>query len=775
MSMKQKLMLTMVLLASIPMLVSVAAGTWFAKGIAGDLLIEQAEEKLISVRELKKSAVEDFFNRIRGQVFTYSENSTVVEAAKQMSAAYKSFSVEAGNLDVAKARNGLKSFYDGQFGQKYTRLNPGSSLAATSLMSQLDDNSIALQATYISENPNALGEKDKLRRGQDSSRYSKLHAAFHPQLQHFLETFGYYDIFIVDPKSGHVVYSVFKELDFATSLLDGPYANSGIGEAFRAAAAATDTKFVHLTDFGSYLPSYSDPASFISTPIFDGNQKVGVLIFQIPADALNAIMTSDNEWQRVGLGESGETYLVGADELMRSTSRFLVETPEVYLEVMRNAGVDSGTLAVIEAKQISSLLQPADTLGVDNALKGETGFDIFPDYRGIRVLSAYTKLDVPGLNWAIMSEMDEEEAFAPASYLSQTLLISSITVAGAMLGLAVLLGWWFTGRLTNPIRQLEKEIGEIEANSDLSRRLHSKTGDVTSGIAESLNNMLEKLHRIVNMVAESSVSMAGASSNMQDISKVTSGDILKQKQETDHVSNSMQKMTDTVSDVASNADEANSAAKEANTQASQGNSVVTSATKSIGELAGEVQRASDVIAKLANEADNIGGVLDVIRGIAEQTNLLALNAAIEAARAGEQGRGFAVVADEVRTLASRTQESTEEIQKMIEGLQTGARDAVSVMEQGQQQAEVSVNQANEASAALEKITETIADITKMNERIAAASNDQRAVTADVTRSVESISSISDSTTSNAQKTEGASVELSRLASDLQSAVAQFKL
>lgn len=549
-------------------------------------------------------------------------------------------------------------------------------------MGKLSNNAIMLQARYISENPNLLGEKDRLQRAADTSQYSRLHETYHPQLQHFLYTFGYYDIFIVYPKTGEIVYSVFKELDFPTSLIDGPYADTGIAEAFRAANAATDTDFVYLSDFDFYTPSYESPASFIASPIFDGKQKVGVLIFQLPSDTLNAVMTNGSEWERVGLGETGETYLVGADKTMRTSSRFLVETPEDYLQVMSEAGLSEAVRAIIEIKNISSLLQPAETLGVQKAFSGETGFGIFPDYRGVPVLSVYTRLDVPGLDWVIMSEMDEQEAFEPANRLSQTLLISSASVAGLMMGVAVLLGWWFTTRLTSPIQRLELEIGEIEAHSDLSKRLHGDKGDVTSGIIESLNKMLEKLNGIVSMVTKSSVSVTDASSNMFDISTVTSKDVLKQKEETDRVALAMQKMTDTVADVAANADDANTVAKEANMQADQGNKVVISATESIAELASEVQRASDVIAKLANETDNIGGVLDVIRGITEQTNLLALNAAIEAARAGEQGRGFAVVADEVRTLASRTQESTEEIQKMIEGLQTGARDAVSVMEQG---------------------------------------------------------------------------------------------
>jgi methyl-accepting chemotaxis protein len=773
MSMKQKLMLTMVLLASIPMLVSVTAGTWFAKEIAGELLIEQAEKKLVSIREFKKRTIEGFLINVRKQIGTLVLTDTILDAANNFTDSYQDVVKRLDDLE--KRREELKAFYTEQFGEKYQQLNAGSDLDMQALVSGLSDNAVAMQSLYISDNPNPLGEKQKLEAADDRSTYSIWHKSYHEQIKHFLDTYGYDDVFIVHPKTGDIMYSVFKELDYATSLIDGPYANTGIGEAFRAASATTDRSFTYLTDFGSYTPSYDSSALFISAPVFSRFKMVAVLIFQLSSEQLNKMMTGDNGWERDGLGESGEVYLVGKDKLMRSNRRFLIESPDEYAQTMRDLDVSGKTIDKMLAHQTSVLLQKVETKGVEKALNGETGFDIFPDYRNVRVLSAYTTLDIPGLEWALMSEMGEDEAFAPASYLSQTLLISSAIVASVMFGVALLLGWWITGRLTNPIQQLEQDISEIEANSDLSRRLHSKTGDVTSGITESLNNMLEKLHSIVNMVADSSVSMAGASSNMQDISKLTSGDVLQQKQETDQVSASMKKMIDTVTDVAFNADEANNAAKEANSQASQGNSVVLAATQSIGALASDVLRASDVITNLANEADNIGGVLDVIRGIAEQTNLLALNAAIEAARAGEQGRGFAVVADEVRSLASRTQDSTAEIQLMIESLQTGTQNAVSVMEQGQKQAEVSVNQANEASVALQKITDTIDSITQMNERIAAASNQQRLVTDDVTRSINSISSISDSTTANAQKTEQASVKLSGLASDLQSAVTQFKL
>ena len=775
MSMKKKLVLTLVLLSSVPMLASVVAGAWFSKDIAAELLLEEQERKLVSTREVKKRAIQDYLIQIRKQINTLVNTNNVIDATRQFASAYSGIGRSGGDEKRAKLRDSLTAHYTGEFAGAFADNNPGSEFAAEQLLSALSDNAVAMQAHYISDNTHPLGEKFKLVSGTDSSMYSAWHQRYHEQFVRFMANHGYEDIIIANPKNGDVMYSVAKELDFATSLTNGAFANTGLGEAFRAAKEASDREFTFLSDMELYTPALGKAAMFISAPVYARDKKIGVLIVHLPADHINQIMTGGNNWGPEGMGKSGETYLVGEDTLMRSNGRFLIETPDSYLQQMVALGTDERVIETMRVQNSSVLLQQAGTTTVNGALAGGSGFEITDDYRGVRVLSAYSNVDVPGLNWAIVSEIDESEALAPTQYLSKTLLVSSASVACLMVGLAVVLGWWFTGRLTNPIARLETEIGSIETDSNLSVRLHSEKGHVTGGISQSLNNMLEKIHGIVNMVAESTHSLTNASAGMTEISTRTSKDVMTQKEETDRVNTEMQKMIDTVQEVAANADKANQAAKEANDQTNQGNDVVVSATSSIRKLADDVQEASQVITELAGEADNIGGVLEVIRGIAEQTNLLALNAAIEAARAGEQGRGFAVVADEVRTLASRTQESTEEIQKMIEGLQSGARNAVSVMDQGQKQAEESVNESNKASDALAKITETIAQITRMNERIAAASNEQRMVAGNVTKSVESISAVSDRTTANSQKTEQASEELRRLAVDLQSAVSQFKL
>jgi methyl-accepting chemotaxis protein len=249
----------------------------------------------------------------------------------------------------------------------------------------------------------------------------------------------------------------------------------------------------------------------------------------------------------------------------------------------------------------------------------------------------------------------------------------------------------------------------------------------------------------------------------------------KQQQETDEVAIAVNEMSASGQEVARNANSAADAAHNADVAADNGRQVVGHTIEAIDSLANEVKEAGAVIDRVEQDSESIGGVLDVIRGIAEQTNLLALNAAIEAARAGEQGRGFAVVADEVRTLASRTQQSTAEIQSMIERLQSGTREAVNVMDQSRQMAENTVGQAAKAGTSLEEINAAVTSIKDLNSQIACSAEEQSSVAEEINQKVTRISDITDQTAAGAQQTSSASNELNQLAETLKSLVGQFKV
>jgi len=313
------------------------------------------------------------------------------------------------------------------------------------------------------------------------------------------------------------------------------------------------------------------------------------------------------------------------------------------------------------------------------------------------------------------------------------------------------------------------------AEGKLDRPVTIDTKDEIAEILHHMNNAREALRQTLSQIGSASIQLASAAEETSAVSSQTDQGVQQQQLEIDMVAAAMNEMSATVQDIARNASEASNAAGIANTAAISGQSVVKRSVSTINQLAENVENVAQAITTLEGESHEIGKVLDVIRAIAEQTNLLALNAAIEAARAGEHGRGFAVVAEEVRSLASRTQGSTEEIRQMIERLQSGSGDAVSAMKQGKMQVETSINTMTETEKALMEITQSVQTINDLNFQIASAAEEQSAVTEDMNRNVQKISTISEQSAQGAGQTRIASEELARLAEGLQERISHFRL
>ena len=356
--------------------------------------------------------------------------------------------------------------------------------------------------------------------------------------------------------------------------------------------------------------------------------------------------------------------------------------------------------------------------------------------------------------------------------LEAKILLISCTLLALVLG--VIAAWSITRQIVIPLQQTLKTVERVAAG-DLTQSLETTRRDEMGQLQGAIQRMTLGLRQLIGGITDGVTQIASAAEELSAVTEQTSAGVNSQKVETDQVATAMHEMAATVQEVARNAEEASEAAVAADQQAREGDKVVNEAIAQIEMLAIEVGHSTQAMEHLKRESDKIGSVLDVIKSVAQQTNLLALNAAIEAARAGEAGRGFAVVADEVRSLAQRTQKSTEEIETLIAGLQSGTQQVSSSMDSSQVLTDSSVELTRRAGESLSNITRTVSTIQGMNQQIAAAAEQQSAVAEEINRSILNVRDVSEQTSAASEETAASSIELARLGTHLQTLVGRFKV
>lgn len=465
-------------------LAPVAIVSWMSLDSARSTIEAQVSNQLIAVKEIKAREVERYFERVRNQVKTLSADPAVVAAAQQLPRAYSSYIRELGlsKEQIAERRQSVTDYYRGEFANQYQEIN-GAAVDTSGMFEALDDTSWALQYAYISNNPNPLGEKDNLNSADDGTRYSRLHEQLHPKLRTFLKNFDYYDIFIADAETGDIIYSVYKELDYTTSLKNGPYASTSIGEAYAKGVALANRDDTVLADFRTYRPSYDAPASFVASPIQNqGGETIAILIFQMPIEDINAIMN-----ERSGMGETGETYMVGSDYLMRSDS-FL--DPENHNVVSSFKHPEKGSVK---------------TQAVERALQAESGADIITDYNGNPVVSAFAPVNLGDFQWVVLAEQDVAEAFAPAVALRNLVLGISLVCALGVL----LIGYWIGKLIANPVLKVSRVLSQVSDNGEFHHRVHYACADEVGQMSrdfdeflQSLADMFSETNRVLGKVGE---------------------------------------------------------------------------------------------------------------------------------------------------------------------------------------------------------------------------------------------------------------------------------
>jgi methyl-accepting chemotaxis protein len=695
-SLRAKVVSGAVLLGVLPLIINAAIGVSTTSTMATEL----TADRLSSVRTLKKHQLETLFHDMVASARSQANSRLVRSALRDFSAAAEALATTDTTVDTAA----LNARYAYQ--QQNT---PGAPEGSAQRWAQIDETGRRMQHLFISTNPHPIGQKENLDTAGDS-RYSQTHAVYHPTLRKYLREHAYYDIFLVNPE-GRVVYTVFKEVDFATNLRTGPYANTGLGRAFAAAMAAPDADFTHLDDFAPYEPSYNAAAMFLSAPVYDdtGRSKLGAFIVQVPVDKIFTLMSD-----RTGLGATGEVYLVGDDDRLRSNLPL------------------SGT------KVLEALTGPNMALA-----DGAPRVHRTTDAQGRDVFSASEAVSVGGFRWRVMAEQTSAEALAPLHAFERNILALGCLM---VLGIGAL-GWWVARRMTGPILEVTHALRRL-ADGDLTAtvtvRSHDEIGQLATSFdtfrttavakkkadderAEADRRKLAVAERVGAAVLEIGHALNDITAGNQNLAERTEAQAANVQETTA----TMNLITERVSQSAHSAAEALGLVDSAQHAARRGQDVVQQAMSAMSDINASSKKIADII-----------GVIDEI---AFQTNLLALNAAVEAARAGEQGRGFAVVAGEVRALAGRSASAAKEIKNLIST-------SVKTVQQGAAQVE-------QTNASLHGIVQGVTRVAETVRAISAAAQEQSVSISEINRAIAQMDTFTQQNASLVEEAAGASQAL----------------
>jgi methyl-accepting chemotaxis protein len=723
-------------LALVPLVFSTLVVSTLAYVTAKGITQDRVEAQLESLRAVQTEGVQGYVENLKNVVSQVAALAQVVDATKIMLNEFPKLK----NKPIAAAngnRDALQKYYQGDFNREFAKRNGGQVSQAADIFKRLPDDTLAAQQLYISGNENALGTKDLLLNANDGSEYSKQHEKIHPLMASLVKKFGMYDFFIVDPTSGFIVYTYFKELDYGTNLDNGPYAKTPLGQAF-AASRKSGADRVWLSDFDRYAPSYNDQAAFMSVPIYDGANQIAVLAIQVPIEQINKVMTFDKKWDGVGLGTTGQSFLVGKDTALRSISREAVEKLATYVE---EGKISMGEAAAkdIELRSTDIGIRKISSDSVPKAIAGEVVNGNYLNWNATRTLASMGPVKLLNQSFAMVTEMEEAEALIPVTELLRKIALAAFVTLIIVSIVALIAANRLTTIVTIPLNRLKSTVldlqaGNFEARSkmkdkdefgDLGRALDTLlddrtaqlskitkenemlnnsvieimqavgtiatskdlsmkvpvTEDVTGAISDALNLLTDETSKVLRNVGNVSRDVAQATVAVKSQSELANQAAAREQQEVQFAATELATAARALNEIAEQARLCNIAAEQAVVTTGGAMEIVSGTVQGIAQSRDLIRETEKRIKRLGERSQEIGQVVNIIQGIAERTGILALNASMHAAAAGEAGRSFAVVADEVKRLSESARESTSQIGRLITAIQTETNETVVAMNQ----------------------------------------------------------------------------------------------
>ena len=830
MNIRQKMLIGAGLLTLIPVFITALLLWQGASQLADTALQERTQNQLNSLRDTKRQQVSDEINSRVSALQVLAAQRSTVDAMRSFKTTFANAAKEGG-LELLVSTFEVSKYVTEQFAPEYAKRNPGAAPDVAKFIASLDANGLALQTEYIVRNPNPLGQKERLRRSESPSGYNLAHAQYHPGFERAQKLHEFYDIFLIDTDNDTVIYSTYKEFDFGSSLTKGIAADTKLAEAYSKVKQAANRDAVYLSDFAPYLPSYNDQAAFAAAPVFDGDRQVGVIAIQYPIDKITEVMSSGKAWEKIGLGKTGDVFMVGLDKLMRTNARYVMENKTAFADLL-GGKLSTNTRAAVLKKESSIGLVTVDSEATRPALAGQDGFVQFEDYRGISSYAAYGPVRVQGLNWVMVAKIDTAEANAPINNLNQQSLFRALLIGFGVVVVAGVAVSLFLKKFLKPIQTLSEtvqkvatgettarsqlveqdEIGELGraldgllddriaalekagqenetlnnsvidllqavfqlSNKDLTARA-PVTEDIIGTVASSINQFsdetgktLRDVQRIAQRVAETSESVRVQSVLVEETARA-------ERNALDTMSENLSQATTQLAQVAQLSDQSNKAAGIAADATNNALIAVQGTLQGMDQLRESISDMEKRFKRLGERSQEISTAVQLINAISERTHVLALNASMQAATAGEAGRGFAVVAEEVQRLSDSSRQSTSTIAQLVVNIQSETNETLYTVNRLIGDVVRQSELAQRAGAQMNQTQETTLQLVNLVRQIAKFSEQQTKLASDLQQSVLDINAGTEQTSVAIAAQTASTQALAESSRQLTATVGQFKL
>lgn len=491
---KYKLQFYFQLIGMIPMLIFGTYDYYTSK----DTILSQSKERVTSLRELRKKQIEEYIKQSQEEAIYFSKNKFFVDAATDLIQAYNNYKPDSSEVSAISPE--MQYYYENTFLNRLSDLDK-KEIVPSKYMPRTNPQSLALQYHYIVNQ----GES-KLKMND----YFITHERYFPLMKEALDRFKYYDIFIMD-NDGNIVFTVAKEPDFGTNVKDAMVNNTNIASIYKDFKNMADSDFTGIYDYEAYLASAYEPAIFIAANFYKNGNKIGTLIIQLSVDDINSLMTGNGKWKEDGLGQSGETFLVGKDSLMRTESRSFLEEPKAFFEYMETSGKSQALIDEVKYYKTCILSMPVKSTAVIKAMQGVSGSEIIKDYRGISVLASYAPVDIAGLKWNIVSKMDEDELLEPVKTVRYRAIIAQFVV----FVLISLIANFVASSISKPMFKLSTAANEV-SKGNLDVEADVKTGDEIEYLSNVFNKMVKDVKTEKTSLQNVMVELEKGKSNLEE-------------------------------------------------------------------------------------------------------------------------------------------------------------------------------------------------------------------------------------------------------------------